>query len=398
MRETVVSGYSAITPLGDDRRAIAAALRAGVPALVPRHFPTAKGTPAHGTIGFDFAAERAALEREARPLARVVSDTGLLALRVVERLLAEHRIDTGGLAAARVACIGASTAVDSPYATWEAYRENAARADLFHYNKQMPSSTSAVMGPRFGFRGPCFNVAMAQGGAGAALLVACALLETGRIDVAIVFASCVQHEQPLLFNSLARFGGISPSGRIAFASAGRDGFVTGDAGVAVLLETAEHARARGARPRFLVRGVEASNDGRDCFVPDAGGMARVHAALSRATGRVDYINPHGAGTKVGDPVEVQVIRDAHPHGPLVNSTKAYSGHAMEACFLQELVHTFVQMEEGFVAATPHTQELDAECANINLVRGRAVETRIERAICHNLGLGGGNVAVAVEAA
>jgi 3-oxoacyl-(acyl-carrier-protein) synthase len=397
MESVFISAYSAMTPLGNTAADIARGLRSGIPALVPMPFRGFEGTHTYGSIAFDFAAERERLENDDHHFARIVSDSGLVAVRVIERLWSENAIEIGALDLDRVACIGGA-AHDSPLESWKSFERRPERGDMFHTNKYMPSATSALMGKRFGIKGPVFNTAMACAGSGSVLLTAWSLLQVGRADAAVIFAVNVRQEVQLIVNAMMRFGGMSHSGKMAYASRNRDGFCVGDVGVAIFLETESHLRRRGATPRFLIRATEVNNDGHDCFVPTVEGMSRLYRRIQREVGTVDYVNPHGAATKTGDPVELTTIRNHFGDRPWVNSTKAYVGHSLEACFLQEMVHTMVQMENGFVAPIPHTTDVADECRGTNLVLGAAVEARLQRAICHNLGLGGVNAAACIERA
>src|SRR5262249_11442196 len=157
--------------------------------------------------------------------------------------------------------------------------------------------------------GPVFNTAMACGGTGSAMLTAWSLLQVNKADAAVVLAVNVQQDGQLITNALMRFGGVSNSGKMSYASPDRDDFCVGDTGVALFIETEEHLRRRGATPRFLIRATEANNDGHDCFVPTVDGMSRLYTRIKREVGTVDYINPHGAATKIGDPVELTTIRN-----------------------------------------------------------------------------------------
>jgi 3-oxoacyl-(acyl-carrier-protein) synthase len=395
--ELLVTGLASFSPLGDDDGAIAARLRRGEHAIRATTIP-GHGTPfGHAPIAFDWDAEWGRLRERDDRFARLVSSYGLLGLRVVERLLAAARFSTEDCDLERLAVV-ATGLTDTPAAAWDAWRADPGAFDKFHGGRYTHSSITSVMGHFLGVRGPAFNVNMACASGGAALLCAAMLLESGRADAAIVVATNLRSENPLMHQALMNLGVFSRRGALAYAAADRDGTVAGDVAVALLLETPLHYRRRGASlpPRAILRAIDVSDDGASYLAPSTAPIARLLARTRDALGGVDYVNPHGAGTPAGDRVEVAAIRETLGPDVAVNSTKAYVGHAFDACFLQELHHTVLQMEGGFLAPVLHSTELDPECRGVDLVLGEARAKEVRRAICFNLGMGGVNAAAALS--
>ncbi len=176
----------------------------------------------------------------------------------------------------------------------------------------------------------------------------------------------------------------------------RQGMVLSEGAGILVLEALEHAKRRGAPLYAEVLGYGSANDGADMFNPTGTGLKRaIGQALQEAVqthGRLalDYINPHGAGTKVGDPVEVRVIREVFGEpSPLVSSTKALAGHSQSATGAHEAIFTLMMLQHGFVAPTMNLENLDPECAGIRHVRS-LLEVPLETVMTFNAGLGGTN--------
>jgi 3-oxoacyl-[acyl-carrier-protein] synthase-1 len=107
---------------------------------------------------------------------------------------------------------------------------------------------------------------------------------------------------------------------------------------------------------------------------------------------IDYINPHGSGTKVGDEVEAGVIREIFGGGPLVSSTKSLTGHSMAAAGALEVIYTLLMLDHNFVAATANLDHIAPECEGIRHVRS-AQEIYLRNVMSFNFGLGGTNASL-----
>jgi len=178
------------------------------------------------------------------------------------------------------------------------------------------------------------------------------------------------------------------------------GFSYGQGSGCVVLETAEHARARGAAALAEIAGVGFLLDGHAASEPSAIGEASAmrqaldHARASAA--EVDYVNAHGTGTPAGDEAECEAIEAVFEGlaGPRVNSTKALAGHTVYAAGIVELIATVVQMKGGFVHGIPGMAE--PVSTRLRLVGGAAEPARIALALSNSFSIGGINTCVAVR--
>src|SRR5262249_26595936 len=151
------------------------------------------------------------------------------------------------------------------------------------------------------------------------------------------------------------------------------GFViAGGAGI-VVLEELERARARGAKIYGEITGYAANSDGYDMVAPSGEGAARcMKMALEQAGGRtVDYLNPHGTSTPVGDLKEREGVRGVFAsQPPLISSTKSLTGHSLGAAGAQEAIYCLLMLNNGFAAESAHIENLDPAFADMPILRER----------------------------
>jgi 3-oxoacyl-[acyl-carrier-protein] synthase-1 len=171
----------------------------------------------------------------------------------------------------------------------------------------------------------------------------------------------------------------------------RDGFVIAGGGGLVVLEELEHAKARGAKIYAEILGYAANSDGFDMVSPSGEGAARCMRLAMQGLGRpIDYLNPHGTGTPVGDQKEMEAVRAVFGADmPLISSTKALTGHSLGAAGAQEAIYSILMMQNGFVAESAHIDELDPEFEGMPIVRTR-VDRRLDTVMSNSFGFGGTN--------
>ena len=160
-----------------------------------------------------------------------------------------------------------------------------------------------------------------------------------------------------------------------------------------MVEELERAKARGARILAEITGYAANSDGFDMVAPSGEGAARcMRMALEQAEGRrIDYLNPHGTGTPVGDAKEMEAVREVFGREPpLISSTKALTGHSLGAAGAQEAIYCLLMMRDGYVAESAHIDELDPAFADLPIVRERRDGMKLENVMSNGFGFGGTN--------
>jgi 3-oxoacyl-[acyl-carrier-protein] synthase-1 len=180
----------------------------------------------------------------------------------------------------------------------------------------------------------------------------------------------------------------------------RDGFViAGGAGVLVL-EELERAKARGARIYGEITGYGATSDGYDMVAPSGEGAVRcMRMALQTVKEPVDYINPHATATPVGDIKEIEAIREVFGSGdkcPPISATKSLTGHSLGATGVQETIYSLLMMNNRFICESAHIEEIDPAVADMNIVRKRIDNAKIDTVLSNSFGFGGTNATLVLQ--
>ena len=186
---------------------------------------------------------------------------------------------------------------------------------------------------------------------------------------------------------------------------GRDGFIMGEGAGVLVLESLEHAHARGARIYCELAGYAATCDAYHITQPDPDGKGlsmAMHRALDSAGVRpdsVDYINAHGTSTPYNDKFETLAIKKIfgdHARRLPVSSTKSMTGHLLGAAGGIESVVCVKTIEQGIIPPTMNLEEPDPDC-DLDYVPNAARHVRVRTVLSNNLGFGGQNAAVVFRA-
>jgi 3-oxoacyl-[acyl-carrier-protein] synthase II len=184
----------------------------------------------------------------------------------------------------------------------------------------------------------------------------------------------------------------------------RDGFIIAEGGGILILESLDHARARGARIYAEVAGYGLTSDGYHMAAPPEDGegavrcmtMALQDAGLSPED--VDYINAHGTSTPLNDVVETRAIKSVFGHhtGKLaISSTKSMTGHMLGGAGGIEAVFTALTIHEGIIPPTINLDNPDPEC-DLDYVPNTAREVKVRAALSNSFGFGGTNAVLAMK--
>ena len=260
----------------------------------------------------------------------------------------------------------------------------------------------------YNIQGPSFTVSTACSSGGDAINIACAYMQAGKADVMLaVGAESVLC--PLVIESLANAKALSRRNDDPVTASrpfdiSRDGFVIGEGGGALVLETEEHASARGAKILGVVVGCGNTCDAYHVTAPHPegkGAIACIRQALADAgisPEDIGYVNAHGTATHKGDAVETAAIKEVFgEHLPYVSSTKGATGHMMGAGGITEVIACVKAIETGTVPPTINLNEIDPECAGIDFVPNTAKKAEIRFAMSNAFGFGGQNSSIIVSA-
>ena len=268
--------------------------------------------------------------------------------------------------------------------------------------KAMSSTASAVLGTQFEIKGVNYSITSACATSNHCVGNAYETIQMGKQD--IIFAGGSEDLDWSMSNLFDAMGAMSskfndtPSKASRAYDANRDGFViAGGAGVLVL-EELEHAKARGAKIYGEIIGYGATSDGSDMVAPSGEGAVRcMQMALDTVHDPIDYINPHGTSTPVGDAKEIGAIREVFGDKcPPISATKSLTGHSLGATGVQEAIYCLLMMNNKFIAESAHIEELDPEFADINIIRERVDNAELNTVISNSFGFGGTNATLALQ--
>ena len=175
----------------------------------------------------------------------------------------------------------------------------------------------------------------------------------------------------------------------------RDGFVIGGGGAILVLESLDHAKARGAKIYAEVTGFGATSDGHDMVAPSGeGGERAMRLALETLPKErvISYINAHGTSTPVGDVGEIEAVRRVFGAGstPLVSSTKSMTGHSQGATGAQEAIYCLLMLENDFIAPSINIDNLDPELKPSEIASSLVNDAKLDTVMTNSFGFGGTN--------
>lgn len=177
----------------------------------------------------------------------------------------------------------------------------------------------------------------------------------------------------------------------------RDGLVVAEGAGTVVLESLEHAQARGAHIHAELLGYGTTCDGTHLTNPSAEGMARA-LQLAMRSGNVspkdiDYVNAHATATAAGDVAESTATHDALGETIPVSSTKGHTGHTLGACGAIEVALCLAMMKGNFIAPTLNLDNVDPDCKSLDYVMGEPREAALETVMTNNFAFGGLNTSL-----
>ena len=276
------------------------------------------------------------------------------------------------------------------------------RVGPYRVPRTMGSTTSACLSTLFKIKGVNYSISSACSTSAHCIGNAMEQIQLGKQDV--VFAGGGEEldwSTSMLFDSMgalsSKYNDAPEAASRAF-DANRDGFVISGGGGALVLESLDHAVARGATIIAELVGYGATSDGYDMVAPSGEGAKRcMEIATSTINGSIDYINAHGTSTPVGDVKELQAIKKVFSNSglPLIGSTKSLSGHALGAAGVNESIYSLLMLQNDFVAESVNIENLDEEAKGMPIVR-EIKDIKLNRVLSNSFGFGGTNACLVFE--
>ena len=342
-------------------------------------------------------------------LAKDSSRFSQYAFAAAAEALGQSGLDTASEAGRTGVTMGTAMAgvVDIAATQEEMTRSGESKVSPRFVPKTLGNIAAAQIAIEYGLTGPSITVSTACSSGGDAIKLAMMLLRSGEAD-AMVAVGADSIICPLVTSSLSMARALSretdPMAACRPFDIRRNGFVMGEGGGALVLETEEHARARGAAILGYVLSAASNNDAYHITspAPDGRGARACMREAIRQAGLgpedIGYINAHGTSTPVGDGIEAAAIREVFGAcTPAVSSTKAATGHMMGAGGITEVISCVLACREGVLPATIGTSELDPACEGVDIITAEARKCRVRTAMSNAFGFGGQNSSIIVSA-
>ncbi len=275
------------------------------------------------------------------------------------------------------------------------------RVGPYRVPRAMGSTTSACLSTLFQIKGINYSISSACSTSAHCIGNAMEQIQLGKQDV--VFAGGGEEldwSLTMLFDAMGALSSKyndTPEKASRAYDADRDGFVISGGGGALVLESLEHAEARGAHIIAELVGYGATSDGYDMVAPSGEGAKRcMKIAIADVNGPIDYINAHGTSTPVGDMKELQAIKEVFKDNiPLIGSTKSLSGHALGAAGVNESIYSLLMLQNDFVVESVNIEKLDEEAKDMPIVR-KNQNIQLQRILSNSFGFGGTNACLVFE--
>ncbi len=280
-----------------------------------------------------------------------------------------------------------------------AREKGARRVGPFAVPKAMSSTASATLATPFEIRGVNYSISSACATSAHCIGNSYEMIRDGRQDVMFAGGSEeLDWTLSVLFDAMGAMStkyNETPEKASRAYDKNRDGFViAGGAGVLVL-EEYQRAKKRGAKIYAELAGYGANSDGHDMVAPSGEGAARcMKMALKYVDRPVDYLNPHGTSTPVGDLKEMEAVRTvfgAKP--PLISSTKSLTGHSLGAAGVWEAIYSLIMLNNNFACESANIEELDPAFEDLPILRKRE-DRELNCVLSNSFGFGGTNATLA----
>lgn len=407
-RRVVVTGIGALTPIGNSRDAYWNALVAGTSGAAPiTYFDAAnfKTQFACELKGFD--PQDHFDRKEVRKMDRFTQ----YALVAADEAVADAQLDIDALDKAKAGVIwgsgigGIETFQNEVLAFAES--NGIPRFNPFFIPKMIADIAPGMISIKYGFRGPNFTTVSACASSANAIIDALNYIRLGYADVMITGGS----EAGVAKASIAGFNALhalstrndDPATASRPFDKDRDGFVMGEGAGALVLESLEHAQARGATIYAELAGGGLSADAHHITAPHPEGIGATSVmencladAGVQATD-IDAVNMHGTSTPLGDVAEtkaLQAVFGAHLYNMNINSTKSMTGHLLGAAGAVEAIASILSIKHGIVPPTINFNTPDEHIdPKINFTFNKAQKRDVSMAMSNTFGFGGHNACV-----
>ena len=399
MRRVVVTGLGIVSSIGTSAEEVTASLKVGKSGIVsaPEYVEHGFRSQIHGRVDINVA------EHIDKRTLRFMGPGSAYAHIAMQQAIADAGLPEDKVSNIRTGLIAGSggPSTSAMLTAHQTVIEKGApkRIGPFAVPKCMGSTVSANLATAFKIKGINYSITSACSTSLHCIGSASEQIMMGKQDV--MFAGGGEELDWTLSCLFDAMGAMSskyndtPELASRAFDADRDGFVIGGGGGILVLESLEHAQARGAKIYAEVTGFGATSDGHDMVAPSGEGGER---AMRLATNtllegrKVSYINAHGTSTPVGDVGEVEAVRRVFGIGttPPISSTKSMTGHAQGATGAMEAIFCLLMLEHDFITPSINIQTLDPAINEGEIATKLVENAGLDSIMTNSFGFGGTN--------
>ena len=399
MRRVVVTGLGIVSPIGNNADEVLTSLKAGKSGIVASPEMAEHGFRSQiaGTVKLDVT------EHVDKRALRFMGPGAAYAYIAMGQAIADAGLNEATVSNVRTGLIAGSggPSTSAMFTAHNIVKDTGAtkRIGPFAVPKCMSSTISANLSTQYKIKGINYSITSACSTSLHCIGSAAEQIMMGKQDV--MFAGGAEELDWTLSCLFDAMGAMSskynetPEKASRAFDANRDGFVIAGGGAMLVLESLEHAQARGAKIYAEVTGFAATSDGHDMVAPSGeGGERAMRLALETLPeGRkISYINAHGTSTPVGDVGEIEAVRRVFGQGstPPVSSTKSMTGHSQGATGASEAVYCLLMLQDDFIAPSINVETLDPNLDPAEIATTRVDNAGLDTIMTNSFGFGGTN--------
>lgn len=412
LRRVVITGIGTINPLGHNAEEYFDALEAGVNGVdFIKSFDTSHNKTKFAAEIKNYNPEDYFERKEVRKFDAFTQYALISADEAIRDAgLEEAALDKNRVGVVWGAGIGGVHSLYDEIIAYDHSENKMGRFSPFLILKMLPNMAAGQISLKYGYKGPGFCTVSACSSSTHSIANAVDQIRLGRADVMVTGGS----EGAVCFVGIASFNSMmalstrndEPQTASRPYDKGRDGFVMGEGGGALVIEELEHAKARGAKIYAEIVGLGASCDAHHVTAPDPDGdgakrcMMEALAEAGIAPEDIDYINTHGTSTPLGDLAELKGIESVfgdHAYKLNISSTKSMTGHLLGGAGAVEALALVMAITRGVIPPTINIKELDpAIDERFNLTRDVAQRREVRYALSNTFGFGGQNATIILK--
>ncbi|OQA92698.1 MAG: 3-oxoacyl-(acyl-carrier-protein) synthase 2 [Elusimicrobia bacterium ADurb.Bin231] len=408
-KKVVITGLGVVSPIGSGKEEFWKSLMDGKSGVdLIKHFDTSKHSAKIGACINDFNPELYTDKKKARRMDRFVQFAFAASKLAVEDsgidFTKETRTRCGVIIGSGIG--GLNTIEEQSRVMFE---KGANRISPFFIPMLITNMAAGEVAINYGLMGVNYAITSACASSTHCIGDALRLIRYGDLDVALAGGT----EAAITPLGLAGFCSLKalstrnddPQKASRPFDAKRDGFIMGEGAGIVVLETEEHAKARGARIYCEIAGYGASDDAYHITAPEPNAVASsfaMSAAISDAgitAEDIDYVNAHGTSTELNDKSETGAIKKVfgeHAKKLAVSSTKSMVGHLLGAAGAVEVIASSLSIERGIIHPTINYEFPDPDC-DLDYVPNKPREKKVRAVLKNSLGFGGHNASLVLKA-